>query len=221
MKYWAQLLLFLTVSISTAQIEEQLSDFHTIKTYDLITVNLVKSNENKIIITGHDAQDVVFVQRKGVLKVRMKIEKSFDGDNTFVHVHYTDLNTIDANEGSFVVTNELVKQDQIELRVQEGATIRAGLDLGTLKSRAVTGGILELSGSTDYQDIVVNTGGIVEAQKLKSKHTTVRVKAGGEVEVYANESVDIDIKAGGDVTVFGNPSKVRKKTFAGGRIDIE
>lgn len=221
MKFLNTLFILLICYGSVAQIEEPVGNFDTIKVYDLITVNLVKSNENKIVITGEDADDVEFVQKNGILKIRMRFEKSFDGEQTFVNVHYKRLLTIDGNEGSVITSNELIEQEQIELRTQEGASIRAGVKVDLLKIRAVTGGILKISGTTDYQQVTVNTGGIVENDKLRSNHTTVSVKAGGEVEVQAIESVDVDIKAGGDVTVYGKPKKVRKKTFAGGTIHID
>ena len=221
MKILSILVITLLSLISTAQIEESVGNFDTIKVYDLITVNLVKSDENKIVITGEDASYVEFVQKNGILKIRMEFEKSFDGTETFVHVHYKELATIDGNEGSVITSNELIEQEQIELCTQEGATIRAGVKVDLLKVRAVTGGIMEISGTTDHQQVTVNTGGIVENEKLRSNHTSVTVKAGGEVEVTATESVDVDIKAGGDVIVYGNPNKVRKKTFAGGSISIQ
>lgn len=200
--------------------EVQLGNFNTIKVYDLITVNLVKSKENKIIITGQDASDVEYVHKNDILKVRMAFDKQFDGTETFVHVYYTDLKTIDGNEGAFITSNELIEQPQLEIKVQEGARVKAGVIVEFLEIKAVSGGITEVSGTVDQQNISVNTGGIVENSQLKTKRTNVKVRAGGEVEVHAMNAVDVNIQAGGDVIVYGNPQKVNKKTFAGGRIVI-
>lgn len=208
------------LSFSQNPREIKLGQFDTVKVYDLITVNLVKSDENKIIISGEDATDVEFVNKNGTLKVRMAFDKQFDGTQTFVHVHYTDLKVIDGNEGAYITSNELIEQPQLEIRVQEGARVKAGVIVDYLEIKAVTGGITEVSGTVDQQNITVNTGGIIENQELKSKRTKVKVSAGGEVEVHATDAVDINIKAGGDVIVFGSPRQVSKKTFAGGRIDI-
>jgi hypothetical protein len=89
-----------------------------------------------------------------------------------------------------------------------------------LDVRAVTGGIINLKGTARFQDITVNTGGIVNNRSLKTDFTKVKVQAGGEVEVYASKSIDALVKAGGDISVFGNPEQVKKKTFFGGRITI-
>ncbi|GAK92425.1 hypothetical protein JCM19298_2913 [Nonlabens ulvanivorans] len=222
MKISTLFLFFLVTAISFSQNprEVELCNFDTIKVYDLITVNLVKSDVNKIVISGHDASDVEYVHKNGILKVRMAFDKQFDGTETFVHVHYTDLKVIDGNEGAFITSNELIEQPQLEIRVQEGARVKAGVMVEYLEIKAVSGGITEVSGTVDQQIINVNTGGIVENQELKSKRTKVKVRAGGEVEVYATNAVDINIQAGGDVKVYGNPQEISKKTFAGGRVEI-
>jgi hypothetical protein len=216
-------ILFLVVSFTHAQtpIELTIPQFNTIKVYDLMTVNLVKSTENKIIITGRDAQDVEYVLKNDLLKVRMKTDKIFDGGNTFVHVYYTNLDVIDGNEGAVITSNEMIEQPQLSIMVQEGARVKAGLKIDNLKLRAVSGGIIEASGTATYQEVVVNTGGIIENHKLVTAYTTVKVQAGGEVEVYATKSVDVNVRAGGDVIVTGSPEKVSKKTLFGGSISIK
>lgn len=200
--------------------EIDLKPFHTIKVFDLITVNLVKSDVPKILIKGLDADQVEFVEKDGTLKIRMETDMIFNGEDTFVYVYYTDLEIIDGNEGAQILSNELIEQSSLEIRVQEGARVEAGLKVENLELRAVTGGILELKGTSQHQHLIVNTGGIAENERLESDHVKVKVQAGGEVEVYASKSVDVAVRAGGDVTVYGNPSQRKKKRFLGGRIDF-
>jgi hypothetical protein len=213
-------ILFSFLSIAQNPIEAIISDFDKLKTYDLITVSLVKSSENKIIISGRDSQDVEYVQKNGVLKIRMRAENIFDGAETFVRVYYKKLLTIDANEGSRIVSNGLIEQNRLVIKVQEGASVKAGLKVKNLDVRAVTGGIVELSGQVEDQILVVNTGGIVENAKLRTYYTKVNVQAGGEVEIYATQTADINVRAGGDVIVYGSPVNVKKKTLLGGRVKI-
>ncbi len=138
----------------------------------------------------------------------------------FVSVYYKKLISIDANEGSRVVSNGLIEQNRLEIKVQEGASVKAGLKVKNLDIRAVTGGIVQLSGEVEDQILVVNTGGIVENSRLRTYYTKVKVQAGGEVEIHATETVDINVQAGGDVIVYGHPVNVKKKTLLGGRVTI-
>lgn len=216
------LALFLALSgtglMAQGIIDREVGDFREIKVYDLIAVNLIKSDENRILIKGKNTRDINFVNKDGVLKLRMPLEKKFRGEDTFIEVYYTDLRVIDANEGARVVGNELLVQDRIELRAQEGSEIEIGLKVQEAKIRAVTGGIVRASGIATNQEIVLNTGGIFEGRDLKTDYTNVRVSAGGEAELFAAEEVDIQIRAGGDVRVYGDPQRVNKDTMMGGRI---
>lgn len=213
-------ILFCVFSIAQNPIENTISDFDTIKVFDLITVNLVKSSENKIVISGEDVDDVEYIEKNGLLKVRMRPEKAFDGSKTFVHVYYKELYLIDANEGARVFSNELIELDRLQIKVQEGAMVTAGLIVKNLDVKAVTGGIVRLSGQVEDQILVVNTGGIVENAQLKSDYSKVKLQAGGDVEIFATQFVDINIRAGGDVVVYGNPKDVKEKTLFGGSIMI-
>ncbi|MFI2741683.1 head GIN domain-containing protein [Zhouia sp. PK063] len=222
MKYILTLAVILSVQLGFSQriIDKNVGNFSTLKVYDLIAVNLIHSNENKVVIKGKNVDDIEVLNKNGKLKIRMRLEKSFHGEDTFVEVYYTNIDVIDANEGAKITVNELMKQNTLELRTQEGAKIKAGLNVNFAKVRAVTGGIIEVSGLAKSQEITLNTGGIFDGRDLKAKDAKVKITAAGEAELYASNSVDINVKAGGDVDVYGDPKKVEKKTFAGGRIKI-
>ncbi|PIF00383.1 MAG: chaperonin [Maribacter sp.] len=217
------LLAVITSMAASAQrmIDKEVGDFNKIKVFDLIEVNLIKSNENRITIKGRNVHDIKVVNSNGTLKLKMQLDRKFTGEDTFIEVFYKHLDVIDGNEGAKIVCNELVQQDHLEIRSQEGAQIRAGLDVVDLEVRAVTGGVVELSGLAENQRVVLNTGGVFEGRELKTSNTEVRITAAGEAEVYASEEVNINVKAGGDVYVYGNPKDINKKTLAGGRVHIK
>lgn len=209
-------------SMAMAQriVDREVGEFHEIKVYDLIEVNLIRSDENRILIKGDHVDDIRFVNKDGVLKLRMQLDKKFQGEDTLIEVYYTGVDIIDGNEGARIVCNETVKTDQITLRAQEGARIKIGLDVDRVEVRSVTGGVVEASGMARNQEIVLNTGGIFEGRDLKTARASVKISAGGEANLSASEKVDINVRAGGDVYVYGNPEEVNKNTLAGGRVFI-
>lgn len=121
-------------------VDREVGDFREIKVYDLIEVNLIKSDENRILIKGKNTQDINFVNKDGVLKLKMPLEKKFQGEDTFIEVYYTDIRVIDANEGARIIGNELFVQDRIELRAQEGSEIEIGLQVQDAKSGRLPAG---------------------------------------------------------------------------------
>ncbi|MBO0591932.1 DUF2807 domain-containing protein [Cellulophaga sp. E16_2] len=201
-------------------VDRDMGNFHEVKVFDLIEVNLIKSEENKVLIKGKNVDDISLVNKNGVLKIRMILDKIFHGEDTFVEVYYKELSLIDGNEGAKITSNATIEQNMIELKTQEGAQIKVGLDVDYLNVRAVTGGIVEASGMAKNQEVVLNTGGIFEGRELRTEMATVKITAAGEAEVYASKKIDIKIKAGGDVNVYGNPKQVNKNIFAGGRVRI-
>ena len=212
--------LVITTSLLTAQnpIEKGVGDFSEIKVFDLIEVNVIKSDTNRVEITGDDIEDVEVINKNGTLKIRMKLDKIFNGEKTFVAVYYTTLKVIDGNEGAFISSNELITQDYIELRAQEGARLKIGLDVKNVDIKAVTGGIIETRGKAVSQDITLNTGGIYEGKLFETKNTSVNIKAAGEADVYASKEVNANVFAGGDVFIYGNPENVNESTTLGGRV---
>lgn len=215
------LLVVLCVSLQLSaqeRVYDQIGGFNEVKVYDLIEVNLIKSNENKVLVKGWNVDDITVTNKKNTLRIRMKLDHKFQGDHTVVEIHYTHLDVVDGNEGSKIVFNEMVQQDNITLKVQEGAKIMAGLDVKTVEVRAVTGGIVQASGLATQQSIVLNTGGIFEGRELKTQAAKVKITAAGEAEVYSSKAVDINVKAGGNVYVYGDPQNVNKSVIAGGNI---
>ncbi|CAH8282863.1 putative autotransporter adhesin-like protein [Mariniflexile fucanivorans] len=218
-----RLILLVTVLISGAAIaqnpiEKSLGDFQELKVYDLIEVELVKSTENKAIITGRDTDDVIINNKNGTLKIKMTIGKSFDGNKTKVILHYTSLDIIDANEGAKIAGKDTIEQFEIDLRAQEGGSIEIPLNVTYTIVKAVTGGKIKTSGTSKSQKVSLLTGGIYEGETLETDKTEVSINAAGEAYVKASKQVDAKVRAGGDVYIYGKPETINETTVLGGRI---
>jgi hypothetical protein len=218
-----RLITVLTILIATSSfaqdpMEKTIGEFHELKVYDLIEVKMVKSNDNRVVISGKNTKDVVVVNKNGKLKIRMNLEEIFDGNNTSVILYYTNVDTIDANEGAFIHSEDTIKQFEIDLKVQEGGQIKVDLEVKFTNIKATSGGNIETSGTTITQDVSLSTGGVYKAENLISENVDVRIKAGGEAHVKASELVDVKIRAGGDVFVYGDPKTIKENRVFGGRV---
>lgn len=198
---------------------DKLGKFTEVKAFDGLSVNLIKSDVNKAVVTGDNINKVAIVNGKGVLKLRMQITKIFSGYRTFVDIYYTEeLITIDVNEDARITSEGNIKQDLLELKAQEGGELSIVAEVEQLLVKAVTGGTVETYGSSDLQDISINTGGVYEGKEFKTKFSTVNVNAGSKAEIYAEDYVKATVKAGGEVLVYGDPAKMEEKTVFGGKI---
>lgn len=199
-------------------IEKNVGEFSTVKVFDLIQLKMIESDENKVTISGKNRRDVQVINKNGVLKIRMNLEESYDGNDTVVVLHYTSVDVIDANEGAFVSVKNPIEQYEIDLKVQEGAGITVKLKTTYANFRAVTGGEINVTGSSKNQDISIYTGGVFNGKDFLTEQTEVSINAAGEAYVYASESADIRVKAGGNVFIYGNPKQLDESTLLGGRI---
>lgn len=202
-----------------AQIEKNLGDFNKLKVYDRIEVELIKSDQNKVIISGKNTEDVVFVSKNGDLKIKMSFRKSFDGDQTTVQLYYKTIDIIDVNEGAFVSSNDVIKQFEIDTRAQEGGSIKLMVnDVTFVEAKAITGGVIRISGQAKNQNIDLSTGGSYLGKDLETEKTKVNIRAAGEAHVKALKEVDVKVKAGGTAYIYGTPETVKENIVLGGKV---
>ncbi|WP_367772737.1 head GIN domain-containing protein [Flavobacterium sp. WC2421] len=213
------LTLALVVQTTFAQVTKNIGDFNTIKVFDKLNVKLISSSENKAIITGDREDEVEFVNNNGELKIRMPFPKLLSGNDISIKLYFKNIDGIAASEGSYVSSDGVFKETILDLNVREGAEINLQLD-GTKKVnvKAVSGGIIELSGTAVNQDVVIMSGGVLKAKELETSQTSINVSAGGNAEINASVLVDAKVKAGGAIYVYGKPEQINKETLFGGKI---
>ncbi|MFH6603104.1 head GIN domain-containing protein [Maribacter algicola] len=201
------------------RISKDLDSFKEIKAFDGLSVKLIRSDVNKAIITGTNTDKVAIVNNDGVLKLRMQIDKIFSGYKTFVEVYYTDdIIIIDVNEDARISSEDSIRQDILELKAQEGGELEINAEVDQMLIKSVTGGTIKTSGTSNLQDVAINTGGVYEGKAFETKFSTVNVNAGSRAEIFASDYVKATVKAGGEVLVYGDPAKMDEKTVFGGKI---
>ena len=210
-----------TIILGQEQIRKQdLSSYTELKAFDGISITLIKADENKAIISGENINKVAIVNKDGVLKIRMKIDKIFSGFRTFIELYHTkELLIIDANEDALISSEDVFVQDVLELKAQEGGEVNLNCQTEQLLVKSVTGGDINTTGFSKNQDIKINTGGSYNGKTFKTEFTTITVSAGGEAEIYATEYVKANVKAGGNIKVYGDPKKMDEKKVFGGIIE--
>ena len=201
------------------KITQSIEPFKEVKGFDGLSINLIKSSENKVVISGENTDKVAVVNNDGILKIRMQIGKIFSGYKTFVDLHYAqDILIIDVNEDARIVTEQMIEQDVLELKAQEGGELVVNAIVEQMLIKSVSGGIIKTNGSSNVQDVQINTGGVYEGKSFETNFSTINVNAGSRAEVNARDYVKATVKAGGEVLVYGNPKKLEEKTVFGGTI---
>jgi len=215
--------LFTIFSIySQDTIKKAVGDFTTLKVYNGIDVELIKSDKQEIVITGEKAQKVNVKTTRNILKLYLPFPESLANGKVKIILYYSkDIDIIDANEGASITAKEF-KQSKVEIKTQEMAFINMALEVQYLTIKAVTGGAIKLTGSTKNQTIEVNNSGVYRGYNLKVENTTyIRASLGGKGEVNSGETLDAKVSFGGTIFYKGTPEVLKTKKVLGGIIEVK
>ena len=177
------LILFIvcTQLFSQTPTTKTLGGFSELKVYDLINVELIKASENKIIISGANSNNINIKQKNSTLKIRMKLKYKFNGAETQVKIYYTDIDIIDANEGSFVFSKDTIKQYEIVLKAQEGSQISVKTETKKLILKSLTTEDRSVIGPKSFKKRIKFYPGevLVELRRVLAGKLGARVSFGG------------------------------------------
>ncbi|MCA0932963.1 DUF2807 domain-containing protein [Lutimonas saemankumensis] len=213
------LMLIAAVGMAQEKVTMNVGDFHSLKTYRGLQVEMIKSNESKVVIEGNRSSEVTVKNSNGILRISMSISHTFSADEVMVYLHYNnDVNLIDANEGSYIFSDEVIKQDNVTLKAQEAGRIKLEVEAKEVESSAVTGGEVKVKGSTTELDVKANTGGMFKGELLKSENVEVSAGTGGVADIYASKMLDAKASTGGVISINGDPKEVKKSESLGGYV---
>lgn len=208
-------------SFAMAQEKVNIGDFNKLKVYDKIPVELVSSSTNYVELDGVNSSDIKVENTKGELRIKLSGTKIMQGDEASVKVYYKSLYDIQASQGSKIYSDDVVKSKSLNLTSNEGSSIKLPIEASKLEVKINSGAEVILTGNTEFQTVVANSGGKYFSKTLKAQNSTLTTNAGGEIEATSTQSVDAKTRAGGRIDVYGNPKDRNQKKVAGGRINFK
>lgn len=215
------LLLVLLTTITFAQDKRtlELGEFHSIKVFTGLKIQLIQSSEQKIEIEGKNQRNIVIKNKNGKLKIYLKLTESLRKYEFDIKL-YTNRNidVIDVNEGAGVFSDDTFSQLKITLKAQEGAFIQLPLDVKYLTAKIISGSNIQTFGKAKSQDVRVGQGGIYDAYTLETEQTKIVVATGGKAEINVTDVLDASVRLGGSVYYKGSPDVKKSRKFLGGVI---
>ena len=214
------ILLFLTTTLSFAQERTiNLGDFNILKVFSGVTLELIRSDEQKIVIIGEKKENLTVKNTNGKLKVYLRFPEIYDDEKVIIKLyHKEDVDILDANEGASIFSDQTFNQSSVTLRSQEGAYIHLILDSKYITVKAVSGANIRLRGKVVNQEVEVTSGGVYEGYELDSDSAEVVSASGARAEINTSTLLDARVRFGGNIYYKGNPEKVTTKKLMGGNI---
>lgn len=215
------LFIFLLTSIIGYSQERviNLGDFNVLKVFSGVTLELIRSDEQKIVIIGEKKENLTVKNTNGKLKVFLNFPELYNDKDVNIKLYYKeDLDILDANEGAAIFSDQTFEQQNVTIRSQEGAYIHLVLDVKYVTVKAVSGGNIRLRGKVTDQEVEVTTGAIYEGYELDSEIAEVTSASGGRVEVKTSSFLEAKVRFGGKIEYKGNPVKVKTNKIMGGNV---
>jgi hypothetical protein len=205
------------------KVTKNLGDFSILKVYNGIEVELIKSTEQKIEITGEKSESVTIKNSDNTLKIALPFflnpNKNIAKSEVLVTIFYNkNIAVIDANEGSTITSKEII-QDILEVNAQEGAFINLVVAIKHLEVRASSGGIIKLTGTTKNQNVDLDLYGVYNGFNLQcTANSIIKAGTGAKAEIYAGETLSAKVSFGGSIFYKGEPEVLKDKKVIGGII---
>jgi len=213
------LTLFIIPGILLAQTERKIGDFQKLSVYDGINVELIKSDANRVEITGKNTAYIVVKNKNGDLKIRLSVEKRFSGNRTKVSVFYKNVYSIISHEGANVFSKDTITQADLKLKANSGSRQNMIVKLNTLDAVATAGAKINISGESKYQNLSAATGSEILASKLENEEANVISTTGALIDVSSSKDLELNSKIGGIINVHTKTDKIIEKISVGGTVN--
>lgn len=214
--------LVLVSSLITSQttLNTILKDFSTLKIYNGIDLELIKSDEQRIEVTGEKTDKVKIKQEGDIVKVSMRFpETTADGKVKATLYFNKKIDVIDANEGA-TITSKNIEQKNLTVKAQEGSFMNLVIKANHLTVKSTLGSVIKLSGEAKNQTINVDLGAIYRGYNVNVTNLSlVRAGSGGKAEVKAGKTLDAKVTFGGTIFYKGTPEVLKNKKVIGGTIE--
>tara|TARA_R100000935_G_scaffold58562_2_gene96225 strand:+ start:2092 stop:2763 length:672 start_codon:yes stop_codon:yes gene_type:complete len=212
------ILLFWASTTFAQEITVELDNFTTVEVSKGLKVNLTQAEKNEAVITGNSRNDVKLDIKNGMLKITVDLDHLWNEDNTIVNIYFKQLLKLEAKQNSNIDICGKLSQPIFNIRVQEGADVKAKVELENLYASIVTGGNLFIIGTAAQQDIDVKAAGDFKGENLIGTDVKVSIAGGGTASIYSKAYVNAKVRAGGTIYIYGNPKKIDERTTFGGTI---
>jgi hypothetical protein len=209
----------------------EVNSFSSLDVFGAFDIELIKSNKEALEIdyNGVHRDNIVIDVYRDKLKLKLKNRHYIDewtsssndyrpSKNVKVKIFYTELESITANAGANIQSDDVFKLKEFEINAGMGAIVNLKVNSRNLLVKTSMGSEVFLKGKVDDLEVNANMGGVLSAASLESKFVQVRASMGADVNVNVLEEIDASAGFGAVVRYVGGPSVKHTTTNFGGEI---
>lgn len=205
---------------------EIITQEHEIEAFNQITVEkgwdvvLIKSDQPKLVVKANEnlLENLKFSVSNQLLSISSK-KNIGRADAKKIQVYYTDkLQKIASQSGAEITSNEVLKQDKLQIDASSGSEIELQLQTQSTEAKTSSGADMELTGSSDNFESKASSGAEIDAQNLITKSASASASSGSEITLSVSENFTAKTSSGGEINYYGNPKSTSLNNSISGSI---
>ena len=195
-------------------------DFTEIKGSSGLDVYLTQGDENKIMVEADENlhQYIETNVEDGMLHITTS-ENIGHSEAKKVHVTFKQLNNIEASSGAEVLSNSVIKIENLTLKSSSGAELNVEVFAKDLIAKTSSGADMEISGKASSLNADASSGSELDAKELLVINCSAEASSGAGITVNVKEKLETRVSSGGDIDYYGNPLSVDSNKSHSGSVN--
>jgi hypothetical protein len=185
----------------------QLDSFHSIDVGGAFEIELIQSNEEKIIIETDD-NIMPYIKTK-ISGGELDIENTEDINNPTelkLTIYYTSLDELDISGAAQLYSSDVLEAPSLELDCSGASEITLKLKVGSLDADFSGASKLEFEGSVNQAGIDLSGAAVLRAYGLEINQLNLEASGAAVAKVLVIEKFSIDASGASSVRYKGDPS---------------
>ena len=219
---------FAQKNIKDANAEKRtVGGFHGIEVSTGIVLILTEGNTEEVAVSAATTEfrdKIVTKVENGILKIyyenklhNMNIQKKEKRDLK-AWVSYKTLDRLNANTGSEVEIEGILKATSMKMDVNTGATVKGSVNVNDLEVNQNTGSVVTLTGEAGKLYVEGDTGSRFKGTDLTTNNCNATVTTGADVYITVQKELNVKANTGGSVKYKGDAGIREIKTNTGGSV---
>lgn len=219
-KYLIIIAIFVSNTLSAQEtITRKLAEFYSLNAVGNLRVEIFPSDQAyaEIYYSGTTPEKVITEIKDFELSIRLSTDTPKDASIRIV-LYYVKLHKISASANAGIISNEILKGDEVEFLALRGGKIDLVLELNSLNADLKQGGNISFKGRVQKQNVTASTGATYQAYELEADDSYAKSSSGAIVKVVARRIMDATANTKGFIGYKGDPVNSSVKTNFGGEI---
>lgn len=219
-------------------------NFDEIKVSQAIQAEVVKSNEEKVVITAPEdiLSEILVENNGGKLHIHFKPNLNISANRVSAKIYAKDFSRLSANSAASIQVKDQFTQDKTFVDVSSSGSVSGNLEanqfsIETSSSGGFSGkiwavnlvvqvsssGDVDVTGKAKNVSAEASSAGSFNAGDLVAENANLQASSGGSVKIGVSGTASAHASSGGDINIVrkGNLKVAQQNTSSGGSISIQ